>query len=449
MMAQESRLTSLGPFESLRAREFARLDQTGTTYLDYTGAALYPASLVTAQHKALQEQVLGNPHSLNPASVAAAEAVDHARQRILRFFNADSSEYCAVLTANASAAIKLVAESFPFDERSRVALTVDNHNSVNGIREYAYRAGAKVHYLPVDNSLGLKPDTLQPAGEGQHLFAYPAQSNFSGVLQPLYLVSTAQQAGYRVLLDAAAYVPSHRLDLSTLNPDFVCVSFYKMFGFPTGIGALIVRRKALAQLRRPWFAGGTVAFASTQNPDLHRLVNDEHAFEDGSPNFTSAEAVVRGLDYLDDIGMEAIQSHVGVLTRQWTARARALRHRNGAPRLRFYGGEDQSYGGCRAFNVLDAGGQVVSYERVERAAAEAGLALRGGCFCNPGCAEAAFRFSAATTRRCLGSTSDHFSPQKLARCLGTTEVGALRVSLGPANNEPDIDRLVEFLKTAM
>ena len=100
------------------------------------------------------------------------------------------------------------------------------------------------------------------------LFAYPAQSNFSGVQHPLRWIETAHEHGYDVLLDAAAYVPSNRLDLSVVKPDFVPVSWYKVFGYPTGVGCLIARREALGRLRRPWFAGGSVYMASVQG-DWH------------------------------------------------------------------------------------------------------------------------------------------------------------------------------------
>ena len=97
-----------------------------------------------------------------------------------------------------------------------------------------------------------------------NLFAFPAQSNFSGVKHPLDLIDAAHARGWHVLLDAAAFVPTNRLDLASVKPDFVAVSFYKMFGYPTGVGCLLVRNAALATLQRPWFAGGTVNFATVQ-----------------------------------------------------------------------------------------------------------------------------------------------------------------------------------------
>jgi molybdenum cofactor sulfurtransferase len=68
-------------------------------------------------------------------------------------------------------------------------------------------------------------------GDHHNLFAYPAQSNFSGVQHPLEWIDQAHSHGWDVLLDAAAYVPTNRLDLGRWHPDFVAASFYKMFGW--------------------------------------------------------------------------------------------------------------------------------------------------------------------------------------------------------------------------
>ena len=89
-----------------------------------------------------------------------------------------------------------------------------------------------------------------------------------------------------MLLDAAAYVPANRLDLSAVRPEFVAVSWYKVFGYPTGVGCLLARRDALARLRRPWFSGGTIWGVSVQG-GWHRMLDDEGAFEDGTLNFLS------------------------------------------------------------------------------------------------------------------------------------------------------------------
>src|SRR4029079_1116253 len=118
-------------------------------------------------------------------------------------------------------------------------------------------------------------------------------SNFSGVRHPLSLVRRAQELGHHVLLDAAAFAPSQTLRLRACAADFVALSFYKMFGYPTGVGALIARREALAALRRPWFAGGTIAYASVQL-GRHHLRPGHEGFEDGTANFLAVAALDAG-----------------------------------------------------------------------------------------------------------------------------------------------------------
>jgi molybdenum cofactor sulfurtransferase len=79
----------------------------------------------------------------------------------------------------------------------------------------------------------------------------PGAGQFLGREAPLDLVDHARGKGWDVLLDAAGFVPTNRLDLTAVQPDFVTVSFYKVFGYPTGVGALIVRHAALAKLNAP------------------------------------------------------------------------------------------------------------------------------------------------------------------------------------------------------
>jgi len=129
--------------------------------------------------------------------------------------------------------------------RGRFLLTFDNHNSVNGIREFARARGAEVVYVPVElPDLRVSEERIEaelaarPAG-GSSLFAFPAQSNFSSVRHPLAWIAKAKAEGWDVLLDAAAFAPTNALDLSAVKPDFVALSFYKMFGWPTGVGCLL------------------------------------------------------------------------------------------------------------------------------------------------------------------------------------------------------------------
>ena len=278
------------PLDNLRAREYARLDREGHVYLDYTGGGLYAESQVRRHADLLTASILGNPHSASLASTATTELVEAARRSVLAWFNASPAEYTAVFTLNATGALKHVAESYPFGPGGRYILTADNHNSVNGIREFARARGASLDYVPltlpdlrIDRArLGALLAGADPSRP--NLLAFPAQSNFSGVKHPLEIVDEAHGKGWDVLLDAAAFVPTSRLDLGAVKPDFVCLSFYKMFGYPTGVGCLLVRHSALGRLHRPWFAGGTVNFATVVGR-THILSPREAGFEDGTLNY--------------------------------------------------------------------------------------------------------------------------------------------------------------------
>jgi selenocysteine lyase/cysteine desulfurase len=427
----------------LRAREFARLDRQDHVYLDYTGSALYAESQIRAHHELLAAGLFGNPHSEHRPSRASTNVIDAARATVLRFLDVDARTHDVIFTANTTAAIKLVAESYPFAPDAQCILSVDNHNSINGIREYARRAGAAVRYLPLDEELRLRDPPLEP---GRGLVAFPAQSNFSGVRHPLSLVERAKSLGYDVLLDVAGFVPSHALSLRECPADFAALSFYKLFGYPTGLGALIARRDALSRLRRPWFAGGTVMYASV-HADAHRLRPHHDGFEDGTQNFLGIAALAAGFALLNDVGMPELSAHIARLTSLFLDELALLRHGNGVPLVQLYGPRTmQDRGGTIAFNVCDRRGAPIPYSLVETRATEANLAVRGGCFCNPGAAEAALGLDAAQTARCLTTLGDEFTIERFAACLDSP-VGAVRVSIGLANHGADIHRAIALLAT--
>ncbi|HZF27591.1 MAG TPA: aminotransferase class V-fold PLP-dependent enzyme [Gammaproteobacteria bacterium] len=423
--------------ESLRRREFPGLKRQGLAYLDYTGAALPPASLLRRDFRRLLSGVRGNPHSVSVPSLASTESIERARRLTLAFVGADPAVYDVVFTANATGAMRIVAEGFPFGRGSRLVLAADNHNSVNGLAEPAWKANATVAVAPLADDLrAADPMPWLEPPVSPSLFAFAAQSNFSGVRHPLQWVRAAQSRGYRVLLDAAAYVPTARLDLSTAPADFVALSFYKVFGYPTGVGALVARRDALAELERRYFGGGTVDAVSLPHRVVHRKPAAE-AFEDGTANFLAMDAVGDGIAWMDGLGREAVAAHGARLTRYLLETLAGF-----GDRVVVYGPrEHTARGGTVAFNVRRRGA-IVPYEEVEDAARRRAIAIRGGCFCNPGAAAAAFGFDTAKTGECLRRP---FSVEALRRCMPGKAVGAVRASVGLATTEDDVDRLGELV----
>jgi selenocysteine lyase/cysteine desulfurase len=370
---------------------------------------------------------------------------------VLDWFNA-TGEYTAVFTPNATGALKHVGECYPFASGTRL-LAADNHNSVNGIREFARARGAAVEYVPLtfpELRLDVPRDLFEGSAAGashRGLFVFPAQSNFSGVQHPLSLVTAAQAHGWQVLLDAAAYVPTNRLDLRATRPDFVAVSFYKMFGYPTGVGCLLIRNEALALLRRPWFAGGTVNFATVQGT-RHVLAPGEAGFEDGTLDFLAIPAVGIGLRHLAAQGIHAIHTRVRCLTGWLLQELLALRHRNGRPLVRIYGPlTTESRGGIVTMNVYDPDGHLLDYRRIEELASEAGISLRTGCFCNPGAVEAAEDITREDIEAAIATGEDLNLPRFLQFIShrGGKSAGAIRASLGIVSTFDDVDRFLQFV----
>jgi molybdenum cofactor sulfurtransferase len=440
--------------DNLRAREYARLDASEHIYLDYTGGGLYAETQVRQHHELLSRHIFGNPHSANPTSLAATQLVEHTRAYILKFFNADPSEYDVIFTGNASGALKLVGESYPFAKGGKYLLTFDNHNSVNGIREFAHARGADVTYIPVGLP-DMRVDTATLDGylvtgeKSQHnLFAYPAQSNFSSVQHPLEWIERAHAAGWDVLLDAAAFAPTNRLDLGKVKPDFVPLSFYKIFGYPTGIGALIARKEALAKLHRPWFAGGTITVASVQG-DKYYLADGHTAFEDGTPNYLDIPAVEIGLKHIESIGYEVIHERVRCLTGWLLDNLTQMKHSTGKPLARIYGPTTmKERGGAVTINFFDKHGQAIDHRSIEGEASQDNISLRTGCFCNPGAGEIALGISRVELDVCFTTPGheERLSINDFRLCIDGKNNGAVRISTGLVTNFSDVQVFIHFCK---
>ena len=244
--------------------------------------------------------------------------IEDARQEILSFFNTTRDGYHVIFTHNATHAIKLVAENFKFQtvndsvvSKSWFVYLQDNHTSVVGIRTVALEKGVNVRIVDHQESLqetsitlqsernrmnttidcmnGDVTKTMRSENTPNNLFAFPAMSNFSGKKYPMEWISSVHDKGlfsneflgkWFILLDAASFVGTSELDLSSYHPDFVPISFYKLFGFPTGLGALLVSRRGGEALGKTYFGGGSVS-AYSSDTDFHAFkpsLQDRYVF---------------------------------------------------------------------------------------------------------------------------------------------------------------------------
>jgi selenocysteine lyase/cysteine desulfurase len=435
--------------DRLRAVDYNHLDESGQTYLDYTGGNVFAQSQLDEHMSLLRNRVWGNPHSVNPTSKLATEHVEATRAHVLNFFNAADDYFC-VFTNNASGALKIVGENYKWQQDSRYLLAFDNHNSVNGIREYDREHGARTTYIPLlyqtlrlDEAALASKLAQKPAGI-PCLFALPAQSNVSGVKHPLALVQAAQDQGWDVLLDSAAFVPTSRLDLKAVQPDFVSVSFYKIFGYPTGIGALLIKKTSFNKLQKHWFAGGTVQFVSVTE-QKHYLISNHERYEDGTLDYLGIPAVSIGLRHIELVGLETIGKRVQVLT-DWLLRSlQGLRYPNGRPMVHVFGPTDTANrGGTIIFNMFDSKGQTIPYMEVEEEAIKRQISLRTGCFCNPGIDEVNSCVSTDEFAMYFSGVGS-MSFADIRNYFGRLR-GAIRISVGIATVARDVEKFIVFLE---
>lgn len=443
-------LTSNDFFLQLRAREFQRLDDLGHTYLDFTGGGQYAESQLDYHMKFLRNNVLGNPHSTNPTSQLATQKSEEAREKVLEYFNA-KDDYICIFTSNASAALKIVGECYPFCKDGQLLLFFDNHNSVNGIREYCSSKEGSYTYCPMYldslrvNEHVLAEELAKSQDVKDKLFAFPAQSNVSGVKHDLRWVPKAQAQGWDVLLDAAAYVPTNPLDLQKVQPEFVSVSFYKMFGYPTGLGCLLMKKSVFHKLKKPWFAGGTVSFVSVNTPG-HYLQGNHERFENGTISYMEIPAITTGLEFLEEVGVHRIQSQVKALTALLLEEMNALHYSNGQKLVNVLGPDTIfSRGGTIIFNLFTREGEVIDFAKVEAEANAKNISLRTGCFCNPGLDEILNCISAEESLKYYTIPEDEFTFHQAVHHLGRMR-GAIRISVGFITSLKDVNTFIQFLQ---
>ncbi|RPA77194.1 PLP-dependent transferase [Ascobolus immersus RN42] len=434
--------------EEFRPTEYPQLNNV--TYLDHAGTTPYSASLITTYSTDLLTNLYGNPHSQSLSSLHTSKRIDDVRLRVLRLFNADPREFELVFVANATGGMKLVVEALTGKGSWRYWYHGDAHTSLVGVRECA-QGGA---CLDSDDAVEHWLETPE-VEEGQTgLFAWPAQSNFSGRRTPTHWAGKVRQRKKNTytLLDAAALVTTSPLDLSNPAeaPDFTVLSFYKMFGFPD-LGGLIVRKECapLFQHRR-YFGGGTVeAVVSRGEGDerFHAKRKNIHAtLEDGTLPFHSILALDIAIATHTRLygSFGAVSAHTIALAKWLYDQLANTAHTNGAPLLKLYSQppETGKQGAILTFNLLRPDGSWVGYSEVEKLAAVKNIHIRTGGLCNPGGIEQALDLQPWEVKSNYDAGHRCWDERDIVRGKPT---GAIRVSLGACTTFADVERVREFL----
>ena len=378
-------------------------------YLDNAATTQKPQSVIDAE-VAYYRTMNANIHrGIHTMSEEATKAYEGAREKVARFIGAGSSE-SVVFTRGATESINLVAHGWArkfLKEDDEILLSaVEHHSNLIPWQMAAQATGAKLRFIPVTSTGELdlsNPEKLFT--KRTKLVAITAMSNVLGTIFPMREVAKlADAVGAKVLIDGAQSVPHLPTNVKDLQCDFLVFSAHKMLG-PTGVGVLWAKPEILDEMD-PFMGGGDMILEVWRD----RAVWNElpWKFEAGTPNIAGGIAFSTAIDYLNNLGMDAVRQHEQELT------AYALGRMRQDPKIKIYGSlEPLKRGGVISFNY----GTIHPHD-IGTLLDQEGIAIRAG----------------------------HHCCQPLMRDLGIS--GTARASFYVYNTRQDVDALVQALAKA-
>lgn len=377
------------PYDVGRVRkDFPALDRTvhgdkPLVYLDSANTAQKPAPVVEALREYYERYTANVARAIHTLGEEATAAYEGTRDKLAAFLNAPDRDEI-VFTKNASEAINLVTyafgqpyspEPFQLGPGDEIVITeMEHHSNIVPWQRLCQRTGATLRWFGLTDDGRLELAHLHDiVNERTKLVAFVHQSNTLGTLNPVStIVDRAREVGAFTLLDAAQSVAHRPVDVRDLGVDFLACTGHKMLG-PSGIGVLWGRKELLAQMP-PFLGGGEMIELVTME---HTTYKEPPAkFEAGTPPIAQVIGLGAAVDYLSEIGMEAIEAHEHALT---TYALGALQAVDG---LRIFGPtEPTSRGSAISFAVGD-----IHPHDVGQVLDEVGVAVRVGHHCaRPAC----------------------------------------------------------------
>ncbi|QDG52377.1 cysteine desulfurase [Persicimonas caeni] len=392
-----------GDFPILRRR----INDRPLVYLDSAATSLMPTPVIDQIGRFCAQQP-GNVHrSTHLLGEQASGAFEAARATAQRFLNAPHSDQI-VFVRGATHGLNLLAralgEGFLGEDDEVVISSLEHHANLIPWQQACRRRGAKLRVAPLDERGDLDLDALDALlGPRTRVVAVTHVSNVFGTINPIRAIVDAAHAVGAVTVVDGAQAPAHLpVDVQQLGCDFYVCSSHKLLG-PTGVGLMYGRRAWLERLPPVETGGEMVSEVSWQEASFSAL---PHRFEAGTPPVAQAIGLAAAIDYLEALGMQAIERHQNELLEYTVERLDACDRVEviGRPRRR---------ASVVSFNVegmhpLDVGALLDSQ----------GVAVRAGYHC----------------------------AQPLMNDLGLQ--GTVRASVGLYNNRSDIDRLVEAVDLA-
>lgn len=341
-------------------------------YLDNAATSQRPVQVIAAETRFYRDHNANIHRGVHQLSMEATELYEAVREQVRAFIGAPSASEI-IFTRGTTEAINLVAQSYgraflqPGDE---VVITeIEHHSNIVPWQMLRDERGIVLRYIPMldDGSLDMAA-ARQVIGPRTRLLAVTHTSNALGTIVPVRaLADLAHQHGAVVLVDGAQGVPHTAIDVAALGADFLAFSAHKLLG-PTGVGVLWGRRDLLDAMP-PWQGGGDMILTVS----LERSTWNEvpHKFEAGTPNIAGVIGFGAAIEYLQQLGMEAVRAHERALT------AYALDRLVDVPGLTLYGPLDPDH---RA-GVVSFGIDGIHPHDIGQVLDSRGVAIRAGHHC--------------------------------------------------------------------
>ncbi len=278
-------------------------------YLDNGASAQKPRQVIDAMTRVMEESYSNVHRGVHRLSQEATDLFEGAREKVAAFVNAGSPDEI-IFTRGATEAINMLAACFasqvqPGDEI--IISEMEHHSNIVPWQFLRDRSGIVLKAVPIDDDGNFDMDAyrglLSPRTK---LVAVTHISNALGSITPLkQIIQEAHAAGAQVMVDGCQALPHMRVDVRDLDADYYAFSSHKMYG-PTGIGALYGKKDLLNRLP-PYQGGGDMIATVTLEKSTFKAA--PHRFEAGTPAIIEAVGFGAAVDYLNNIGMNAIAAH--------------------------------------------------------------------------------------------------------------------------------------------
>lgn len=291
-------------------------------YLDSGATSQNPVSVIEAEQEFYEQRNAAVHRGAHFLAVEATEVFEDARQTVADFIGADYSE--TVWTSNATEGLNLISYALsnaalwaaqgrgdaglkdlavgPGDQI--VVTEMEHHANLIPWQELAFRTGATLRYIPIDDAGSLRMDqAAEILGKRTKVLAFTHASNVLGTINPVQeLVELGRKAGALVVLDACQSAPHLPLDVKALDVDFAVFSGHKMLA-PTGIGVLYGKQEIL-DILPPFLTGGSMI--TTVTMERAEYLPAPQRFEAGTQRISQAVALAAAANYLTETGLERV-----------------------------------------------------------------------------------------------------------------------------------------------